>query len=316
MKDNLKINDLFSVLWNGRFLFFVFFVAALALSLVYSRIEGAKYTVFTIIKTKNIDHANITVVKMRFDNNTYALPMAKHFGVSVESLPEFKLNVVKYYLYSELSVLSSLKHIDKNKEYLKYLQRILVDEFLDLSSTTIKHPKYSLLVNTQQQQIDGYLKQIADRKKMLLVYEKQKQNVVLMQKEYEKLQKSHGQLIDESANSAHKQCLSYILKHINLDNAINIDLLPEMISANQKIIDGLFRQIDIVTEQKKIYEKQLHDFGDKENTAEIIKADISIEQDVEVLRNDIAWGKHFILFFFAMMFLAMGIVFFKEIIKE
>lgn len=316
MKDKFfKWNDLFVVLWRGRLCFFVFFVLSVLFSFVYSVSALDKYKVYTVLEAKKIKHSSLLDIKIRLDNNTYDLPLSAHFGIPVESVPEYKANIIKYFMYPEIYIISSKEDVENNKEYLTFIQKQVIDFLLDSSAVDIKYPPYEELIANQEAQLESYTSQIEDSNRLLAIYDKQQKEAISMIEEYSDLMKVNGDEVDSEKDSFNKKCRAYIFKYISHANERDIALLPQYINATKKSVESLHVQKEALLKQKKRYEGLLEEIGG-ETGGTVITGTLSVKQPVIAEPIPVEWGKNFILFFFAMMFMAIGIVFFKEIVKE
>lgn len=313
MKDKfLKLNDLFTVLLNGWRVFFVFFILSIVFSGVYSYFHSFKYNISTIIKTEKIKHVTLNALKMRFDNGYYFLDLAKHFNTSPQSLPSFKINVVKFFSYVELSVDASKNEVERNKKYLEFLQKKVMDDLVERSSVLVKYPPYKDLIETQDKQIKGYRHYIVEAKKQLAIYEKKYQESLEMLKEYDTLNLEWNA---DSNNSINKN-QQYVFKYIHHDILADVDLLPSVIDGIKQRLTAYEDQLELVIKQKDTYEQELKEIENKDPKGVLVSGVVSVEKDIAVVKNDAEFLRSFVLFFSAMMFLALGVVFLKEIVKE
>lgn len=314
MKDRfLKANDLISVFWKGRLWFFWCLMLAVLFSSAYSLYASSQYHIYTILGTKNIEHSVLDRIKVRFDNNYYNLNLAQKFNISPEDIPSFKINLLKYYLHPEISIVSNKADIEKHKEYIAFLQDEIREDTVNLVSSCAKIVNYDSLIEQNENQIASYLDAISKHEELLEIYELHKQEAKDMLAEHDRLLAANKEASKKDNDSLDIRYKFYVLSYISKQNAHDIWSLDQSIKVTKKQIEMI--ESEIANRRKLIedYKKNIVATG---KTFALASDWVFVKKDVSVEKQKADWIKNFILFFFAMMFLATGIVLLKEIAKE
>lgn len=314
MKDKfLKVNDLFAVLWNGRFWFVGFFLLALVFSFTWSILStSSKYKINTILEVKNIRNESLYDIKIRFDNNYYVSDVANHFNISIEDIPDFKINVVKYYMHPEIYIYCSEKDVEQNKKYLEFIQKKLMKDLVELYTIKLVAPPYAELIENKKANIVENLEQIKELNKLITVSNEYEKEFALFVNDSTKLSDFKGETIKDRLDVLGVECKTYVLEFIKKQSIFTVELVRRNIAVYKKAIVTLELRNKQFNNEIENYEKALAKLGGASTVDASIFVQAFVSQDITVIKKEPEFLRNFILFFFAMMFLAMGVVFLKE----
>lgn len=299
----LKKNDLIKVLWGGRFVFLFFLVLSVVVSSAYSYYYSQKYFVYTILESDDVAPTALIRIKRRVSERYYVFSMAEEFSKKPETFFDFEINVMKYYLHPELSVLSSFADIEQNKKYLEFFRYLIKKDMISLST----NKDTGVMLEDQAKQIENYKQQISDTKALLALYERRKNESAAMLKNRNQFMDMEKEINDNS--SFEDKFKLHVLNYIAKNNEYDVVLFERHTSSTKKRLEDMKLRLTYFERKQQLYKEQIG--------SGVLGDDIvSVSKDITVEPNEVDWGKNFILFFFAMMFFALGLVFVKEIGKE